>query len=92
VGVGAPVTIRQAAHAMQELSGKKMEVRYGPSKPEGDVGRIAVCDHARAILGWTPAVTFEEGLARMYHWMEKRFPPIVGIEATYSAQESGSDP
>jgi GDP-D-mannose 3', 5'-epimerase len=71
VGTGVPVTIRQAAHGIRDLSGKKMEVRFDTTKPEGDVGRTAVCDRARDILGWNPAVSFEEGLARMYRWIER---------------------
>jgi GDP-D-mannose 3',5'-epimerase len=72
VGSGKATTIREAAEAIVRISGKPIEIAYDTSKPEGDRGRIAVCDRARDMLHWKPSVTLEQGLKRTYGWIKER--------------------
>jgi len=48
-----------------------IEIRFDESMPEGDRGRIAVCERARTILGWRPTIDFEAGIERTYRWVEQ---------------------
>ena len=70
IGPQGCTTIRQIAETIATISGKKMEIKYDLSKPEGDRGRSADCAKAKAVLGWTPSVTLSAGLKRLYDWIE----------------------
>lgn len=72
IGSERATTIKEAAEMIVQISGKPIAIVYDTSKPEGDRGRIAVCDRARDILGWTMAVTFAEGLERTYKWVAEQ--------------------
>ena len=69
VGSESAVAIKEAATKIVAISGKTIEVVFDEDKPEGDRGRIAVCDRARNILGWQVRTSFEEGLRRTYAWV-----------------------
>ncbi len=72
IGSEKPTTIKEAAELIVRVSGKAIEIRYDASKPEGDRGRIAVCDRARDILGWGQGVMFTDGLERTYGWISNQ--------------------
>ena len=63
-------TIREAAKLTVKISGKQIDVIYDTSKPEGDRGRIAVCDMACDILGWKATIAFDDGMKRTYKWIQ----------------------
>ena len=69
IGSGKATTIRDAAELIIRLSGKPIDAVFDAKKPEGDRGRIAVCDRARNILGWESTVDIETGLSRTYDWI-----------------------
>lgn len=69
IGSEKATTIREATELIVRISGKPIEITYDTSKPEGDRGRIAVCDRAHGILGWKAAVTLDDGLERTYRWI-----------------------
>ena len=69
IGSEKATTIREAAETIAKISGKPIEIIYDTTKPEGDHGRIAVCDKAREVLGWSPKVDLETGLKETYHWI-----------------------
>jgi GDP-D-mannose 3',5'-epimerase len=54
------------------ISKKDIKIHYDTSKPEGDKGRCANYDKAKNVLGWEPCVSLEEGLLRLYNWIETR--------------------
>ena len=68
VGTGARVSLNQTLEQLQRISGKKLEVKYEPAR-EGDI-RDSQADitKAREVLGYEPAVVFEEGLERTFEW------------------------
>jgi GDP-D-mannose 3', 5'-epimerase len=72
IGSEKSTSIRDAAEAIVRISGKPIEIIYDASKPEGDHGRIAICDRAREILGWRPKVDLETGLKNSYDWILKQ--------------------
>ncbi|KKU82695.1 MAG: UDP-glucose 4-epimerase [Parcubacteria group bacterium GW2011_GWA2_47_8] len=85
IGTGREASVKQvfdmvAALALQAGSaqggsaqgGKQIEPVYGDAKP-GDKLRSAI-DAARAgrLLGWQPAFTLEQGIAKTYEWFAKQ--------------------
>lgn len=70
IGSERATTLREAAETVVRISGKPIEIRYDRSKPEGDRGRIAICDRARDLLGWRPRVDFVTGMERTYEWIK----------------------
>ena len=62
---GQRVTIRELAHLMMEVTGKKVEVESAPPRP-GDI-QHSLGDNglARKILGWSPEVSLREGLREL---------------------------
>ena len=70
IGPDVCTTIREIAELIVRISGKQIDIQYDPSKPEGDRGRAADFSKAQSMLGWTPKVSLEEGIRRMYHWIK----------------------
>lgn len=72
VGSEHATTLREAAETVVRISGKEIPITFDTAKPEGDRGRIAVCDRARAILGWKPKIDFVTGMERTYEWIQEQ--------------------
>lgn len=70
IGTGEPVSIRQVAEQIAKIADKGIEPVFDTSAPEGDRGRVGVCDRANKILNWTPTTTIEEGLRQTWDWIE----------------------
>ena len=75
IGSERPTSIRQAAEMIVRISGKTIEIIFDTEKPEGDHGRIAVCDKAREILCWRPKIDLETGLKNSYDWVYEQVTP-----------------
>ena len=68
IGTGGRISLNQALERFRQLSGKALEARYDPPR-EGDIrDSQADISEARRFLGYEPAVSFEEGLARSFDW------------------------
>lgn len=72
IGPDVCTSIREVAEHVVAISGKEIRVEYDLSAPEGDRGRCADYAKARALLGWSPRVALEDGLERLYSWLEPR--------------------
>ena len=48
-------------------------IKYDTSKPEGDKARSADYSKAKAVLGWEPRVSLEEGIKQQYQWISEQF-------------------
>jgi nucleoside-diphosphate-sugar epimerase len=75
VGSDKPVSIRELAEKIIEISGKDIEAKYDPSKPIGPLSRTADVTRARRVLGWSLKISLEEGLRMTYAWAERRLKP-----------------
>ena len=71
VGSEKPTTIRESAELVVGISEKPIPIKYDQSKPEGDRGRIAICDRARSILDWRPKTDFRTGIQITYEWIAR---------------------
>jgi GDP-L-fucose synthase len=70
LGVGAEITIRDLLTLIARLTGFTGEIRWDPTKPDGQPRRALDTSRAREELGFVAAVPFEEGLRRMIAWYE----------------------
>lgn len=69
IGLEQRITINYAAEKIWELMGwKPKEIIYQPDKPVGIRNRVSDCTKARTELGWSPDVTFEQGLRETIDW------------------------
>ena len=68
LGIGEGVTVLEAIHAFEKVSGQKLNYRIGPRR-QGDV--IAIyANYARAkhILGWQPQYNIEDIMRSAWQW------------------------
>ena len=69
IGSAESVPIRALVEKIIEISGKALEPIYDPTKPVGPLSRTADIGRARALLGWKPRVSLEDGLERTLRWV-----------------------
>jgi GDP-D-mannose 3',5'-epimerase len=63
------VTIDQLADLLGNIAGIEIIKKHVPG-PQGVRGRNSDNTRLSQILGWTPEISLEEGLARTYNWIE----------------------
>jgi dTDP-glucose 4,6-dehydratase len=75
LGTGREISILDLAQLIARLTGRSIRIDTEASRlrPEGsEVERLlADATLAKDVLGWTPAVSLEEGLSRTYDWMQQ---------------------
>jgi nucleoside-diphosphate-sugar epimerase len=69
--VGSEITIRNLTELIARLTGFRGEVRWDPSKPDGQPRRALDTSRARERFGFTAGTPFEDGLRRTIDWYEK---------------------
>ncbi|MEW6139720.1 MAG: GDP-L-fucose synthase [Thermodesulfobacteriota bacterium] len=67
IGTGKEVSIREVATLIKEVVGFDGELRFDSSMPDGDPRKVLDISRITA-LGWSPATSLREGLARTYEW------------------------
>ena len=72
IGPSVCTSIREIAETIVEISGKKIDIRYDTSRPEGDKARSADYSKAKRILGWEPKKQLIDGLKEQYLWIENQ--------------------
>jgi GDP-L-fucose synthase len=72
LGVGAEITIRDLVTLIVRLTGFKGEVRWDPSKPDGQPRRALDTSRAREAFGFTAGTSFEDGLRATIEEYEAR--------------------
>jgi len=68
IGSTEAVTVREAVMTTLAISGRRTEIVLRPDMPVGPRNRVADCERARRLLGWTPRTPFAEGLRRTIAW------------------------
>ena len=81
VGVGEDVTIHELASLVAKTTGFTGQILTDPSKPDGTPRKLLEISKIRA-TGWSPVVSFEEGLGRRLsgfplHLGHRRRPPLT---------------
>jgi GDP-L-fucose synthase len=70
LGVGAELSIRELVEMIAHLTGFTGEIRWDPSKPDGQPRRALDTSRAKELFGFASSTTFEEGLRRTIDWYE----------------------
>lgn len=68
LGTNHEVTIRETVETIARLVGFAGELRWDPSKPDGQPRRRVDASRANELLGWKATTPFEEGLRATIDW------------------------
>lgn len=68
LGTDREVTIRETVETIARLVGFEGELRWDPSKPDGQPRRRVDASRAEQLLGWRAQTPFDEGLRRTLDW------------------------
>src|SRR5215204_1981697 len=69
VGSSELVTINELVDIVCEIAGVTLKREYVLDAPQGVRGRNSDNTRIRALLGWEPTVTLQDGLAETYAWV-----------------------
>jgi GDP-D-mannose 3', 5'-epimerase len=72
IGQERLITINELVEIVSAIAGKRVTRRHLPAAPQGVRGRTSDNTRLRAVLGWEPVITLEEGLRRTYGWIEEQ--------------------
>jgi len=70
LGVGQEITIRALVELIVRLTRFEGEIRWDPTKPDGQPRRALDTSRARERFGFVAATSFDDGLARTIDWYE----------------------
>jgi GDP-D-mannose 3',5'-epimerase len=92
LGQDRMVSINQLADIIADTAGVKIR-KHHVAGPQGVRGRNSDNTLLKAVLGWTPSITLEDGLSRTYQWIEKQVqkqlsakqPEIAAVPAQRAA-------
>jgi UDP-glucose 4-epimerase len=71
VGSGVGHTLRDIVLAIERIIGRSVEVSYSSARSVDVPTNVLDISRARTALGWTPAVSFEDGIARSIMAIER---------------------
>ena len=74
LGVGQEITIRDLITTIAQLTGYTGEIRWDPSKPDGQPRRALDTSRAREAFDFTATTSFEDGLRATIAWWETHKP------------------
>jgi UDP-glucose 4-epimerase len=72
-GVGTPVV--RIVDVLRNVAGREVVIEHAPKRAGEQQESFVAVEKAGALLGWRPAVSLEEGLARSYAWFSERRTP-----------------
>ena len=70
LGVGREITIRDLTETITRLTGFAGEIRWDPSKPDGQPRRALDTSRAKQEFGFTAKTSFDDGLRNTIEWYE----------------------
>lgn len=78
------ISINELADVIADIAGITISKKHVPG-PQGVRGRNSDNSRLRAVLGWEPEISLEEGLKRTYAWIEQQVrrssPKVVATAA-----------
>ena len=95
LGSDVLVTINELALLVARVAGKRLTLRHVEG-PEGVRGRGSDNARMRAVLGWEPRVTLEEGMRLTYAWIASQLHspvmPTTHAGATHDGRRISGEP
>ncbi|HKQ51033.1 MAG TPA: NAD-dependent epimerase/dehydratase family protein, partial [Pyrinomonadaceae bacterium] len=74
LGSGREVMIREVVELIAELTGFRGEIRWQPSRPDGQPRRCLDVTRAHEKFGFRARTSLEDGLRRTISWYEEQHP------------------
>jgi len=71
LGAGFEITIKELAEKIAKLTGFKGQIRWDPSKPDGQPRRRLDVSRAKKLFGFEAKMPFDEGLKRTIDWFRQ---------------------
>ena len=68
IGTGVGTSVLDLAHTLLAAAGADSPIEFAPKRPGEQQHSFLSVDKARAVLGWSPRVSLEQGLADTYNW------------------------
>jgi UDP-glucose 4-epimerase len=72
IGTGVGTSVIDIAKKLQIAARSNVPVEFAPHRPGEQQESFVNVDKARQLLGWTPQVGLEEGLAKSYAWFAEQ--------------------
>ena len=71
IATARETSVLELAERVGKVMGMKPELEFAPARP-GELFRSSlIVEKAKRVLGWTPTVKFEDGLAELVDWFRK---------------------
>lgn len=83
LGTGNGITVLEAIHAFEKVSGTRLNYEIGPRRPGDIVAIYANNDLARNALGWNPRYSLEEIMATAWKWEQR----LKADETVFGSQD-----
>lgn len=71
LGTGNGVTVLEAIHTFEKVSGVKLNYEIGPRRTGDVVAIYANNDKAKEVLGWDPVLTLDDMMRSAWEWEQK---------------------
>ncbi|HJQ11573.1 MAG TPA: NAD-dependent epimerase/dehydratase family protein [Gemmatimonadaceae bacterium] len=72
IGTGVGTSVIDIANKLQVAAGSDVPVEFAPHRPGEQQESFVNVEKAKQLLGWTPQVRLEEGLAKSYRWFAEQ--------------------
>jgi GDP-L-fucose synthase len=72
IGAGFEITIKDLAQKIVKLTGFSGEIRWDPSKPDGQPRRRLDVSRAKQLFGFEAKTSFDEGLKATVEWYKEK--------------------
>lgn len=89
LGVGREITIRDLVELIVRLTRFEGEIRWDPSKPDGQPRRALDTSRARERFGFVAKTSFEDGLRKTIEWYDSARGASAGAARSSPADASG---
>ncbi len=77
VGAGQAVSIKDLVHKIVTASGKTLRIEHDLSQPTIKTTLSLDCGKAKAMFGWSPQTSLDEGIQRTIAWWRKHIGPTL---------------
>ena len=72
IGTGKGTSVLEIARLLQKSAASDLPIELAPHRPGEQQESFVNADKARDLLGWSPEVSLEAGLAKSYEWFSRR--------------------